>query len=100
MSNVAIIARITTKDGLRDQVIAEMASMFDQVATEEGTLAYTLHTVGDDPNAIVFYELYSDMAAVGVHSGSAAMAALGKVLADKTEGRPEITLLSPVRGKA
>ncbi|WP_329018823.1 putative quinol monooxygenase [Streptomyces sp. NBC_00690] len=34
---------------------------------EPGTLAYVVHTVEDDPNARIFYELYEDRAAFDRH---------------------------------
>jgi quinol monooxygenase YgiN len=58
---------------LRD---ADAAAGFDALVTqtaegikkhEPGTLAYVVHTVPDEPNVRVFYELYADRAAFKAH---------------------------------
>ncbi|AXI78289.1 putative quinol monooxygenase [Peterkaempfera bronchialis] len=36
-------------------------------AHEPGTLAYVVHTVPDEPNVRIFYELYADRAAFEAH---------------------------------
>ena len=46
-----------------------------------------------------FYELYADQDALQAHSTSAAMKALGPVLAPLMGGRPEMTFLKPLGGK-
>ncbi|MFF9360519.1 putative quinol monooxygenase [Streptomyces griseoluteus] len=68
-SGFGLVVRFTLRD-------AEAAKAFDALvsetlegirAHEPGTLAYVVHTVADDPNARLFYELYADREAFDEH---------------------------------
>ncbi|MYZ11436.1 antibiotic biosynthesis monooxygenase [Streptomyces sp. SID2999] len=68
-SGFGLVVRFTLRD-------AEAAKAFDALvsetlegirAHESGTLAYVVHTVADDPNARLFYELYADREAFDEH---------------------------------
>ncbi|MFD4724521.1 putative quinol monooxygenase [Streptomyces seoulensis] len=68
-SGFGLVVRFTLRD-------AEAAEGFDALvsetlegirAHEPGTLAYVVHTVADDPNARLFYELYADREAFDEH---------------------------------
>ena len=48
---------------------------------------------------MLFYELYTNEAALVAHGTSDAFKALGASLRDLAGGRPEMTLLTPVIGK-
>lgn len=48
-----------------DQLVDEMLPLIK--AHEPGTLIYTVHTVEDDPDARVFYELYRDQGCFEEH---------------------------------
>ncbi|MEU2821148.1 putative quinol monooxygenase [Streptomyces bacillaris] len=59
---------------------AEAAEAFDSLveetlqgirAHEPGTLSYVVHTVADEPNSRLFYELYADRAAFDQHEQQA-----------------------------
>ena len=43
-------------------------------ADEPGTLVYTFHTVDDDPDVVVSYELFTDQDALAVHRDSPTVA--------------------------
>jgi quinol monooxygenase YgiN len=100
MPKPAIIAKITAAEGKRDELVATFRRMLDHVqANEPGTEVYVLHLDAKDDNAVWFYEMYADDAALGAHSGSDMMKAVGKDLGALLAGRPEIIRVVPVGGK-
>jgi quinol monooxygenase YgiN len=99
MSKVIVLAKIPVQDGKRADVVAGMAPMMDHVEAEAGTLEYILCEDAGDENAVWMYEVYADQAAFEAHSGSDVMKSLGGAIGPLLAGRPELTFLSPVRGK-
>lgn len=85
MTERIMFATMKAQPGKRDELKAAFAGMFEQAATEPGTLLYTL-VEGDDPDTLYFWEQYADQAAMDAHMGSDALAALhqklGGLLAD------------------
>jgi len=98
-SPVAVLARIPAQPGRRDELVAALQQAIDNAEGEEGTQLYILHTNDADPDAVMFYELYTDEAAMIAHGSSDKFKALGASLRDVAGGRPEITRLTPVGGK-
>ena len=96
---VAVLARIPAQPGRRDELVEKLQQAIDNANGEEGTKLYILHTDQNDPDAVLFYELYADHDAFVAHGTSDAFKALGATLRDVAGGRPEITLLTPVIGK-
>lgn len=100
MAKTALIAKITAADGRRDDLVAELRTMFDQVESEPGTELYILHEDASDPNVVWFYELYTDGDALTAHSTSEAMQGLMATLSGELSGAPaELTLLTPIGAK-
>jgi quinol monooxygenase YgiN len=99
MSKVIVLAKIPVQDGKRADVIAGMAPMMEHVESEEGTLEYILCEDAGDENAVWMYEVYADQASFEAHSSSDTMKSLGGAIGPFLAGRPELTFLSPVRGK-
>ncbi|MET0144510.1 MAG: putative quinol monooxygenase [Ilumatobacteraceae bacterium] len=96
---VAMLARIPAQPGRRDELVAAMQQAITNAESEAGTRVYILHTNDKDPDAVFFYELYDDAAALDAHMTSDAFKALGASLRDLAGGRPELTKLTPVSGK-
>jgi quinol monooxygenase YgiN len=96
---VAVLARIPAQPGRRDELIEKLQQAITNAEGEEGTRLYILHTDEKDPDAVLFYELYTDHAAMVAHGTSDAFKALGASLRDVAGGRPELTVLTPVSGK-
>jgi quinol monooxygenase YgiN len=96
---VAMLARIPSLPGRRDELVAALQAAIDNAQGEEGTLLYLLHTNDADPDAVLFYELYSSEAALIAHGTSDAFKAIGASLRELAGGRPELTKLTPVAGK-
>jgi quinol monooxygenase YgiN len=99
MSNIAVIAKITTQPGKRADVVAGMASMMDHVETEPGTLKYILTEDQSQDDVLWMYEEYSDQAALDSHGSSDAMKALGGSIGPFLAGRPELFFTRTIRGK-
>jgi len=99
MSQVALIAKIPAAPGKRAELATAFQQALDNVIGEPGTIQYILHEDAKDPDVLWFYELYADQEALQAHSTSAAMKALGPVLAPLMGGRPEMTFLKPLGGK-
>jgi quinol monooxygenase YgiN len=100
MSKVVVIAKITALEGKRDELVAAMGPMIDHVeANEPDTLTYILNLDAADENVLWMYEEYTSHEALAAHSSSEAMKEMGMALRPLAGGRPEITLLNPVRGK-
>jgi quinol monooxygenase YgiN len=95
VSKIAVLAKITAKEGQRDALVAEFEKLLGAVQSEEGTLVYALHTAADDPDVVWFYELYTDQEALSAHGKSEAMKAAGPSLGPLMAGRPEIIILNP-----
>ena len=96
---VAVLARVPAQPGRRDELIEKLGQAIENAKGEAGTTLYILHTDEKDPDAVLFYELYTDHDAFVAHGTSDAFKALGASLREIAGGRPEITMLTPVIGK-
>jgi quinol monooxygenase YgiN len=76
MAERVMFATMKTKPGKRDELKAVFDAMFEQAATEPGTLGYTL-IEADEPDTLYFFEHYADHAALDAHMGSDALAKVG-----------------------
>jgi len=95
MSKVALIAKITAKDGQRDALRDAFASTgMANAAAEPGTEVYALNEDANDANVLWFYELYTDGEALAAHGGSEAMKALGGEIREFMAGRAELTFMN------
>lgn len=95
VSKVAIIAKITAKDGQRDALRDVFASTgMANAAAEPGTEIYALNEDQNDPDVLWFYEVYTDGDALAAHGSSDAMKALGGEIREYMAARPELTFLN------
>ncbi len=99
MSKVALIAKLPTQPGKRDELVAAFAPMMEAVSAEAGTEVYILNLDDTDENVAWVYELYTDADAMAAHSSSDTMAAMFGRLGDLLGGAPELITLTPVSGK-
>jgi quinol monooxygenase YgiN len=99
MTKVALVAKMTAAEGKRDELVEAFGSLYDAVAKEDGTEIYALHVDSGSADVVWFYELYRDMEALTAHGTSEAMQAIGPQLSSLLAGRPELTVLTPVRAK-
>jgi len=98
-NKVAVFARIPAQPGKRDELVKAMQAAIDNAHSEAGTLTYILHTDDKEPDAVFFYEIYTDQDALAAHGSSDFMKEFGKSMRDLAGGRPELQILKPVSGK-
>ena len=82
MSHVAIVARVTVKEGKADQYVAAFAPFLDQADREPGTLLYAVHRSKDDPYVFWTTEVYADDDAFAAHNASEVHAAASPVFTE------------------
>ena len=99
MSKVSLIAKLPTKPGRRDELVAAFSNMIEAVNEEAGTEVYILNLDNGDENLAWVYELYTDADEMGVNSSSDAMAAMFGALGDLLDGAPDLIMTTPVMGK-
>ncbi len=99
MSKVALIAKLPSAPGRRDDLAAALAPLLTAVEAERGTIQYILHDDAGDADVLWIYELYTDEDALDAHGSSEAMRAVGGQLGALLGGAPELTRLVPRGGK-
>ena len=82
MSYVAIVPRVTVKEGLADEYVGAFAPLLEQAEKEPGTLLYAVHRSKDDPYVFWTTEVYADDVAFAAHSASEVHAAASGVFTD------------------
>jgi quinol monooxygenase YgiN len=72
---IAYTSTMHAQPGRREELLAILQELVATAEREEpGTFVYTFHTVDDDPDLVISYELFADDAALAVHRDSAAVA--------------------------
>ena len=62
---IAYMSTIHAKAGRRADLLALLAELVEAAERDEpGTLAYTFHTLDDEPDTVISYELFADDAAL------------------------------------
>ena len=75
---ISVIATVRIREGKMEEAKEVLKKIVPKIKeSEPGTLAYIPHTVKQDPNAIIFYEKYTDAEAMKTHSKN-----LGKNMAE------------------
>jgi autoinducer 2-degrading protein len=82
VSQVAIVARVTVKEGKADEYVAAFTPLLEQAKTEPGTLLYAVHRSNDDPHVFWTTEVYADDDAFAAHSASEVHAAASPVFTE------------------
>jgi quinol monooxygenase YgiN len=97
---VTVIAKLKLKPGNEaafEKAAKEVIAYVKE--SEPGTLTYVLHRSTADPTEYVYYELYSDPAALAAHGGSEPMAKFFGAIGGMMAGRPEITMYEEIAAK-
>jgi quinol monooxygenase YgiN len=86
---ISVIAKLPIKEDKMDEALETIRKLVKEVATEEGTLLYTLNRDSKNPNTLVFMERYTDKDALNAHSATphfkAFFAKSGALLSEKPE---------------
>ena len=96
---VAVIAKITSKPGMRNDLARALDGAFPNVDKETDTTYYILHEDDNDENVLWMYELYTNKAALEAHQSAPWFKEWGPSLAPFMGGRPELIFMKPVGGK-
>lgn len=95
-----VIAKLKVKAGNEAAFQQAADKMVAHVkANEPNTLTYLLHRASSDPTEFLFYEVYTDQAALAAHGGSEPMQQFFGAVGGLLDGRPEITLYDELGGK-
>jgi quinol monooxygenase YgiN len=71
---VTVMAKLKVQPGKESAFEGAAGELIAYVKENEpGTLTYVLHRSTADPTEYVYYEVYTDQAALAAHGGSAAM---------------------------
>ena len=92
----AIIARVTTRPGRRDEVLEVFRLAVACTREEAGTLVCTMHVDRTDPNVIWFYDEYVDDEAMEAHRRNPAIARITAGLDGLLAHQPETFVLDLV----
>jgi (4S)-4-hydroxy-5-phosphonooxypentane-2,3-dione isomerase len=82
MPHVAVVARVTVKEGRADEYAAAFAPLLEQVEKEPGTLIYAVNRSHNDPRVFWTTEVYADDAAFAAHRSSEVHAAVSLVFTE------------------
>ena len=91
----SVIANLKVKEDKVDEAKTFLKQLSEEtLASESGTLAYTVHQRQDDPTVFVFYEKYESEDAFKIHGKN--LASKGAGFAGILAGPPEIIMLEEV----
>ena len=100
MSKVAVIVKLTAAPGKGQEVVDAFNDLYQgPLDAEEGTVLHIIHRGKSDPDAVYFYEMYADDAAMQAHNSGAALRAVFPKLAGLLSGAPEVTALEAANAK-
>jgi quinol monooxygenase YgiN len=100
MPKIAVFATLKAQPGKGQELADAFSSLYEgPLDAEAGTEVHALHRSKDDPDTVIFYELYSDDDALKSHSSSEALTSVFPKLASLLAGRPEIIQAEPVKAK-
>lgn len=99
-SKVAVHVKLNAVEGKGAELAAAFASLYDgPLDAETGTELHVVHQAKDNPDVVVFYEVYSDADALAAHSSGEALKAIFPKLAGLVAGPPEMLTLEPRNAK-
>ena len=87
---IVLVAMLKAKAGNESKVENVLQAMIPNVQKEEGALKYILHRSKTDPTQFMFYEEYSDQAALDFHNSTSYFRQLGKDLTGLLDGEPKV----------
>lgn len=97
---ITVVATIKVQAGQEERFRQEAEKMIAHVrANEPGTLAYTLHVSNSDPTEFMFFETYTDQAALAAHGSSEPMRHFFGAVGGLVDGRPEIKMYTELAAR-
>jgi quinol monooxygenase YgiN len=100
MAKVAIHVKLTAAPGKGDDLVAAFSELYKPggLDSEPGTEMHVIHQAKDNPDTVVFYEVYSDQDASDAHSKGEVLRSVFPKLAGLVAGAPEMIVLEPKHG--
>ena len=74
---LTVIAKVRAKPGCESEVEAELRKLVEATRKEDGCLNYDLHRSQTEPAVFMFYENWTNRAALDAHAASPHMKAWG-----------------------
>src|SRR5690349_17388004 len=100
MPKTAVHVKLTAQPGKGGELLDAFAGLYQgPLDAEAGTELHIIHQAKDNPDVVLFYELYSDDDALKVHSSSEALHAVYPKLAGLMAGQAEMTVSKVVNAK-
>jgi len=97
VGRIVIFSRLEAVPGRRDDLVAAFAALHDAVAEEPGTAVFAMHAAADEPDVLLFYEVYDDDAALARHRAGPAVRDVLPRLEGLLARPPEVSYAAPVR---
>jgi quinol monooxygenase YgiN len=93
---ITVIAKLPVKDGKMDEAIAAFKALMSKVASEEGTVLYSLNQDKANPNTLVMVEQYKDKAALEFHSSTPYFKEFFVASGAFIGGKPEMSVMKEI----
>lgn len=94
---LTVVAKIPVKEGKMDEAVAAFGQLIAKVASEEGTVLYSLNKDIKNPNMLVVVEQYKDKAALDFHSSTPHFKAFFAASGAFIGGKPEMSIMEQVK---
>src|SRR3954452_20383963 len=100
MGKTAVHVKLTAAEGKGDDVVTAFSTLYEgPLDAESGCEVHVIHQAKDNPDLILFYEVYSDEEAYKAHGQGEALRSVFPKLAGLLSGAPEVTVSGPKHAK-
>ena len=94
---ITVIAKLPVKEGKMDEAMAAFKVLMSKVASEEGTVLYSLNVEKANPNTLVVVEQYKDKAALEFHSSTPHFKEFFTASVAFIGGKPEMMVMKEIQ---
>jgi len=94
---ITVIAKLPVKEGKMDEAMAAFKVLMSKVASEEGTVLYSLNVEKANPNTLVVVEQYQDKAALEFHSSTPYFKEFFTASVAFISGKPEMMVMKEIQ---
>ena len=93
---IGVVAKLSIQEAKVDEAIDLIKELMTGVATEEGTLLYTMNQDKANPSTIVIMERYKDQAAFDYHSSTPHFKAFFGKIGGLLAGKPDLNIMDEI----
>jgi len=94
---ITVIAKLPVKEGKMDEAMAAFKVLMSKVASEEGTVLYSLNQEKANPNTLVVVEQYQDKAALEFRFLHTALQGIFTASVAFIGGKPEMMVMKEIQ---